>query len=287
MNRAIKFGCCLLSVLALSACGQEEASVAPSDAPQSYTLGEGTLLSLNTLVPLGPDYQFEEVTDATGNTVSYVYTQLSDGSLVAQAYARALVKDWECDLQAEGSVDFSHESGQAKLIQNMDGSGHRLYIDIQWDETSCTVKLSLAKTDAEAAPETTAPESEVPETAAPETTTPGSSTPETTAPESTTPEPETGSESPTPTPSGPITLEEAIDYMESLSPSFLGLPGESMEQYIVLCQEGTVYLNNNPCLLLNAYRAEDHKYQHSYLLTVPGLEVYQLDRATGEATALS
>lgn len=259
MNRAMKMGFCLLSVLVLSACGQNEAST-PSQTPESYTLGEGTLLSLDTLLPLGDDYKFEEISDAKEDTVSYVYTQLSNGSQVAQAYARALVKDWECDLQAEGSVDFSHESGLAKLIQDMEGTGRQLYITIQWDETSCTVTLSLTKT--------------------------GTGTETETGTETNTGT-ESGTASESPTPSGPITLGEAVSYMESLSPSFLGLPGDSMDQYIVLCQEGTVYLNQAPCLLLNAYQKEDHKFESSYLLTVPGLQVYQLDRETGEATALS
>ncbi len=273
MNRAMKMGFCLLSVLVLSACGQSEAST-PSQAPESYTLGEGTLLSLDTLLPLGDDYKFEEIADAKEDTVSYVYTQLSNGSQVAQAYARALVKDWECDIQADGSVDFSHESGLAKLIQDMEGTGRQLYITIQWDKTSCTVTLSLTKTGTGTVPETNA----------------GTDTGTDTGTETET-EANTGTESGTasesPTPSGPITVEEAVSYMQSLSPSFLGLPGDSMDQYIVLCQEGTVYLNQAPCLLLNAYQKEDHKFESSYLLTVPSLQVYQLDRETGEATALS
>lgn len=81
-----------------------------------------------------------------------------------------------------------------------------------------------------------------------------------------------------------LTLQEAIDYVTSLSPSYLGLQGSSMEQYTVLPQDGTVLLDNQPCLLLNIYQTSDHQLQGSYLLQVSTMQVYHLDRSTGEVT---
>lgn len=84
-----------------------------------------------------------------------------------------------------------------------------------------------------------------------------------------------------------ITLDEATALLEAMSPSQLGLTGSSMSEYLVYPQEGTVLLDDQPCLLLNVYAATDHQYRGSYLLTVPARQVYKLDRATGEVSPLS
>ncbi len=83
-----------------------------------------------------------------------------------------------------------------------------------------------------------------------------------------------------------ITLEEAVDCLKRLPPSYLGLSGSSMDQYTVLPQEGTVLLDGKSCLCLNVYLTQTHQFQQSYLLTVPDLQVYRLDRATGQASPL-
>ncbi len=84
-----------------------------------------------------------------------------------------------------------------------------------------------------------------------------------------------------------VTLDQAVGVLENMSPSALGLPGSSMDEYLVYPQEGTVFLDDQPCLLLNVYSASTHQFQNSYLLTVPALEVYKLDRVTGEAAPLA
>lgn len=83
-----------------------------------------------------------------------------------------------------------------------------------------------------------------------------------------------------------ITLDDATAFLEALSPSQLELSGSSMDEYLVYPQEGTVFLDDQPCLLLNVYTATDHQYQSSYLLTVPALQVYKLDRATDQVSRL-
>ena len=77
-----------------------------------------------------------------------------------------------------------------------------------------------------------------------------------------------------------------MQYMESLSPAYLGLSGSSMEQYTVIPQDGLVRLDEQACLCVNVYLSETHQFQQSYLLTLPALQVYSLDRTTGHATLL-
>lgn len=83
----------------------------------------------------------------------------------------------------------------------------------------------------------------------------------------------------------PVTLEEAVEHIKSLSPSCLGLTG-SMDDYKVIPQDGTVMLDDMPCLCINVYHLQTHQIANSYLLTLPDLQVYLLDRETGQASPL-
>lgn len=84
-----------------------------------------------------------------------------------------------------------------------------------------------------------------------------------------------------------ITLEEAVALIKRTPLSVLGLSRNSIDEYIILPQEGTVFLEDQPCLLINIYQAENHQFEQSYLLAVPGMKIYRLDRETGEAVALN
>lgn len=84
-----------------------------------------------------------------------------------------------------------------------------------------------------------------------------------------------------------ITLEEAVALIKRTPLSVLGLSGNSIDEYIILPQEGTVFLEDQPCLLINIYQAENHQFEQSYLLAVPSMQIYRLDRESGEAVALN
>lgn len=84
-----------------------------------------------------------------------------------------------------------------------------------------------------------------------------------------------------------MTLEEATDYLKGLPPSYLGLDGTDMSDYIVFPEDGLSVLDGEPCLCMNVYTAEDHQYLATYLIAEPGKQIYQLDRETGEAQPLS
>ena len=83
-----------------------------------------------------------------------------------------------------------------------------------------------------------------------------------------------------------MTLEEAVSYLQSLSPSSLGLEGSDMSGYLVFPEEGLAVLDGTTCLSLNVYTADTHQYVATYLIGEPGRQVYQLNRDTGEATLL-
>lgn len=236
MKQLIKTAAPLLAALLLTSCGSKE-------PPQEYTVEEETIPSLTALVTL-ENVQFEEST-GEDDTVTYVYSGLSNGGEIAKEYTQALESDEQCtiatDSKTSGAPDFTVSSGQALAAKELEDSEQLLLLTIQWEETSCSVTPSLA--DADAMPQPQKDQS--------------------------------------------ITLDKAAAVLEAMSPSQLGLTGSSMTEYLVYPQEGTVFLDDQPCLLLNVYAATDHQYRGSYLLTVPALQVYKLDRATGEASPLS
>lgn len=236
MNLILKAAAPLLAALLLTSCGGKE-------PPEEYTVEEETIPSLTALVTL-ENVDFEETT-GEHDTVTYVYSGLSNGGEIAKEYTQALESDQECtiatDSETTGAPDFTASSGQALAGKTLEDSEQILLLTIQWEETSCSVTPSLA--DADAMPQEQADQS--------------------------------------------ITLEQAVARLKAMTPTQLGLSGSSMADYLVYPQEGTVFLDDQPCLLMNIYSAADHKFQQSYLLTVPAMQVYTLDRTTGEASPLS
>lgn len=85
--------------------------------------------------------------------------------------------------------------------------------------------------------------------------------------------------------SASMTMGEAVDYFRSLPPSALGLPGESMSDYSIFCEDGLVLLDGAPCLCLNVY--QDGSYQGSFLFSPSDKSIYQLDRSTGQSRPLT
>ena len=84
-----------------------------------------------------------------------------------------------------------------------------------------------------------------------------------------------------------MTMDEAVEYLRSLSPKTLGLSGSSMAEYNVFPEDSLVLLDGAPSLCMNVYLRSTHQYEATYLLSGTGKEVYRLDRETGEAIPLS
>lgn len=89
---------------------------------------------------------------------------------------------------------------------------------------------------------------------------------------------------PKPLPS--LTVTEAVDTIEGLSPSQLGLEGTSMDAYLVYAREGYVLVDGEACYQLDVYN-EDHSIQETCLLSLDGQLLYSLDRSTGQITELT
>lgn len=94
------------------------------------------------------------------------------------------------------------------------------------------------------------------------------------------------------TPAGPMAMsaDEMIDYMGSLPPSVLGLEGSSMEGYDLLMQDGSVLIDGNPCVRINAYQTDSqtgtYEIGGNYFLSLDGAHLYRLDVASNSVAEL-
>lgn len=94
-------------------------------------------------------------------------------------------------------------------------------------------------------------------------------------------------------PMGPMgmTADQIIEYMESLDPAFLGLEGTSMASYELLLQDGSVLIDENPCVRVNAYQIDPETGTNTiggnYFISLDGSHVYLLDVASDTVSELA
>lgn len=93
-------------------------------------------------------------------------------------------------------------------------------------------------------------------------------------------------------PAGPMGMsaDEMMDYLGSLPPSVLGLEGSTMEDYDLLMQDGSVLIDENPCVRINAYRTDSqtgtYEIGGNYFLSLDGAHLYRLDVASNSVAEL-
>ena len=83
----------------------------------------------------------------------------------------------------------------------------------------------------------------------------------------------------------PMTLTQAVQYLEGISPQRLGLEGDSMDVYDVYPIEGIVMVNGQACIQFRVYRQTDqgtNDVKGMYLMTADRSHLYRLDPQTGE-----
>lgn len=84
-------------------------------------------------------------------------------------------------------------------------------------------------------------------------------------------------------------VTETLTYMESLSPSDLGLEGDSMDAYEVYAQDSVVMVNGLRCMQLDVYSQGGEQggnaLEGSFLMSFSG-QLYRLDRTTNEIQCL-
>lgn len=88
-------------------------------------------------------------------------------------------------------------------------------------------------------------------------------------------------------PPEPITMREAQQKLESMTPAELGLEGESMDEYEVFTFDGAVVVDGRACVRMNVYNFEQsNEFMGCYLMSLDGRHLYRMDTATQEITEL-
>lgn len=95
------------------------------------------------------------------------------------------------------------------------------------------------------------------------------------------------------TPMGPMgmSVDQIMDYMGSLNPAVLGLEGTSMENYDLMMQDGSVLIDGNPCVRVNAYEIDQRTGTNTiggnYFISLDGGHIYKLDVASDTVSELA
>lgn len=89
---------------------------------------------------------------------------------------------------------------------------------------------------------------------------------------------------PKPETPAPASQRRGLSDLEAIHPSKLGLPGESMESYELIPQEGSVRIAGSVCMRVNIY-GEGSQFAGSYFLSADG-KLYRLDEAANAVVEL-
>lgn len=257
----------LLAVLfcLLAACGkggddEEEEGGVVSDLPTEYSMNGEVISALSV--------EDENVQVVKDPSVIYFYEGLNSSNATASAYASQLrTEDGFFFVDEEfvktDSTNFSTEEGTVLLAKDKtadesgdEGEGEDGTGTVQEDRV-VTLRIDWTEgactvTVSEAAGKVTDPP----------------------------PEPEPVS----------MTLVDAVDYVNNLPPSVLGLSGESMNDYNIYAIDGIVWVDDVPSLRLRIYSSgssgQDNDLAGSYLLSNDGLHLYRLNGAEGSVEEL-
>ena len=125
--------------LLLSACG----GGASAEPPDDYVIGDDLLPALTKVVPLGEQSTFSQEGDGEEQPFTYHYGDLESGSTVVSTYVDSLVEVYGCSVldeeNRETTLSSLSEEGTVRVgIEGVQGDGI-FVLDLQWDNTSCTV----------------------------------------------------------------------------------------------------------------------------------------------------
>jgi hypothetical protein len=226
--------------------------------PESYTLGEETISALQ--VPEEDEEVAFTAQEGEDDPTTYTYDGLTDPGAVSQTYVQQLTEAEESpfalvdeDLVETEEPDYTASEGTALLARAGAEDGTVNVLSLSWSDTTCTVALDTR-------------EGEITEPVTEEEAQ----------------EEEASGES--------LSLTGALDYFESLSPSQLGLEGESMDEYRVYSMDGAVTVDGRACLRLQVYGLTDdntNKIAGNYLISGDRLHVYRVDEVTGTVVEIN
>lgn len=198
---------------------KEDTPPEPIDAPVTYQVGDASLPALpvwgrNTLV-----YLEDKPEDAPKTEATYRYEGFQNPQEIMSAYINLLTLD---DVGFDSVDDSLVRQEEALDLESQTGNVHLAHtlpedmvldLHLSWTEKNCLVKIDAIEG------KITNPPEEINSAYG----------------------------------NAPMSLTEALDRVKSLDPAKLGLPGQSMDEYEIYSEMGSVLIGGTPCIRLNVY----------------------------------
>ena len=243
----------LLFTLCFTGCGDKGPT-----APTTYTVGENTVPSLDTIMAEGeglfasddgpiPDYPedhlfyYRQVTAPKDLALRYMDTLKGEGFTLIN----------EANEEIEEADDVRERSGTIIMAKSAKEEGSLFRVIMGWSKDSCSVQTAVIEGSITYIPEE--------------------------------PEPDQSGSAPTP-------ITEQVDYIKSMTPAELGLPGDSMANYHVLPAEGIVMVDDISCRRISVYSSDDKDASNTilgtYLVSLDQQHLYRVDILTQKVEVL-
>lgn len=254
---------CLLLCLLLSSCKKSDGKLGPS----AYEISGDTVSSMNTLLEgEGGDFvsveRPEPAEQSEANqkqrfhdTQIFHYEKLPEGGKTVEAYVTLLLAEKKpfVIVNSTGAItdppDYSQEAGTVILSRANFETLKNLWLVFRWEKEDCSITAYLTDAD----PNQKAHENKPTTTVKGEATRAGG-----TAGAS-------GTSGAASSSGSSMTPGDAVSYLMGLSPSALGLPGDSMNEYHVYYQDGTAKVDNETCIRLQVYEISPPEGSNSFV----------------------
>ncbi len=275
MKRVIQCYAAGLAVLCLlSGCGKKD----KIESPEAYSIGEDSAISLDTLLDedkgkltdiSAPESEKEkddknkddkedkdsekEKDTAADDVYTYTYGEMAEAPATLQTYAETLIDE-------ENGFSALDEEGKSQEDLPEIGEKGDLVLARASAVEGHIFQLALSWEGEDCTIEVSCPEGAIEEAqSAEQLVTAG-------------------------------TLSGVVDYVSSLSPSELDLPGESMQEYHFYPSEGTRLVDGTVCRQFSVYKPDENTQTNTfvgyYLISAVGRHVYKVDPETKETTQL-
>lgn len=198
---------------------KEDTPPEPIDAPVTYQVGDASLPALPVWGRTTLVYLEDKPEDAPKTEATYRYEGFQNPQEIMSAYINLLTLD---DVGFDSVDDSLVRQEEALDLESQTGNVHLAHslpedmvldLHLSWTEKNCLVKIDAIEG------KITDPPQEIDSAYS----------------------------------NAPMSLTEALDRVKSLDPAKLGLPGQSMDEYEIYSEMGSVLIGGTPCIRLNVY----------------------------------
>lgn len=244
----------LLFVLTLAGCGKKG-----PEAPEAYTVGENSVPALDTIMAEGEGVFASDDGPIPGYPEDHLfyYRQIAAPKDLALRYMDTLRSEGftlvnEDNQEIEEAEDLRDSSGVFMMAKPAVEENSIFRVVMGWSKASCSVQAAVLEGSIAFIPKE-----------------------------------EPGPDQPA---ASPTTITEQVDFLKTMAPAELGLPGNSMEDYDILPAEGIVMVDDISCRRISVYASDEKDASNTilgtYLLSLDQQHLYRVDLLTQEVEVI-